>query len=243
MVGDGQPSINHCIFNGNEQAIVDSDGNAVATCDYNVFFNNGIDYSGEEPGAHDLFDTDPVFVHGPDGSYYLSQLVAGQQITSPCVDAGDPMMSIPYGTTRTDEIADIAPPDIGFHYPLTATPTPTPIPWMGTQVIMSSDRFKAGDQFKLDVFCMGNPGDQYAEMFVVLDVFGDFWFWPLWTPDLQGLLIALQPEQPVTFSILDFQWPHGDFGEVTGLKFWAAICRPGTFQAIGEIGWVEFGYY
>ncbi len=219
------------------------------------------DVEGGYPGDGNI-DADPLFVSGLPGEYCLSQTAAGQAMDSPCADSGSEFSAsicIPgLGsefcmdslTTRTDNGIDSSIVDMGFHYTSSLpTPTPTPAPsptssqWIGVQVTLSGDMFSAGDIFKLNVSCRGNPGDLYAEMFVVLDVFGDFWFWPLWTPDSQGLLIALQPDQPVTFSILDFQWPHGDFGEVTGLKFWAAICRPGTFQAIGEIGWAEFGYY
>ncbi len=39
------------------------------------------------PGAGNI-DLDPLFVSGPDGDYYLSQIAAGQAVDSPCVDAG-----------------------------------------------------------------------------------------------------------------------------------------------------------
>jgi hypothetical protein len=61
-------------------------------------------------------DSDPLFVAGPHGGYYLSQTAAGQQEDSPCVDAGDPQSSVPDGTTRTDEVPDSLPVDMGYHY-------------------------------------------------------------------------------------------------------------------------------
>jgi parallel beta-helix repeat protein len=63
-------------------------------------------------------DADPLFVTGPLGDYYLSQIAAGQEEDSPCVDAGDPSSSVPEGTTRTDEVEDTWPVDMGYHYPL-----------------------------------------------------------------------------------------------------------------------------
>jgi len=74
-------------------------------------------------------DADPLFVSGPDGDYYLSQVDAGQEADSPCVDAGPdlaasscwqtPGGSVCLGslTTRTDGINDQGVADMGYHYP------------------------------------------------------------------------------------------------------------------------------
>jgi hypothetical protein len=59
----------------------------------------------------------PLFVTGPDGDYYLSQLAAGQSQQSPCVDAGNPNGFIYLGTTRTDAVPDLGTIDMGYHYP------------------------------------------------------------------------------------------------------------------------------
>jgi parallel beta-helix repeat protein len=64
-----------------------------------------------------MIDQDPLFVSGPLGDHYLSQVAAGQPETSPCVDAGDPSGDPPEGTTRTDERPDTGVTDMGFHYP------------------------------------------------------------------------------------------------------------------------------
>lgn len=64
--------------------------------------------------------TDPCFVEGPLGDYYLSQVMAGDPSQSLAVDAGDPCSpAYPLGyTTRTDNKPDEIPVDMGFHYPL-----------------------------------------------------------------------------------------------------------------------------
>lgn len=82
------------------------------------------DVEGGWPGEGNI-DGDPLFVTGPLGDYYLSQTLAGQPEQSPCADAGDPDSSVPEGTTRTDEVCDVWPVDMGYHYqPCTAGPTP-----------------------------------------------------------------------------------------------------------------------
>ncbi|MBE0535983.1 MAG: hypothetical protein IH624_09970 [Phycisphaerae bacterium] len=61
----------------------------------------------------------PLFVTGPDGAYYLSQVAAGQMANSPCVDAGNGLAADPgLGSlsTRTDGVRDAGLVDMGYHY-------------------------------------------------------------------------------------------------------------------------------
>ncbi|MHC4867937.1 MAG: hypothetical protein ACYTEX_28025, partial [Planctomycetota bacterium] len=65
-------------------------------------------------------ETDPRFVIGPQGDYYLSQIAAGQVVDSPCVDAGSDLatnLGMDVSTTRTDEVSDVGTVDMGYHYP------------------------------------------------------------------------------------------------------------------------------
>jgi len=74
------------------------------------------DIEGRDPHGTGCINADPLFVSGPLGDYYLSQVAAGQAADSPCLDTGDPGTSSPGGTTRTDEEPDIGPADMGYHY-------------------------------------------------------------------------------------------------------------------------------
>ena len=63
---------------------------------------------------------DPMFVSGYLGDYYLSQISAGQEIDSPCIDAGsDASVNLGYNnkTTRTNGSFDTGIVDMGYHYP------------------------------------------------------------------------------------------------------------------------------
>jgi hypothetical protein len=68
--------------------------------------------------------TDPLFVTGPLGDYYLSQTDANdpnQTVDSNCVDAGSDLaidVGLHLYTTRTDEVFDTNMVDMGYHYPL-----------------------------------------------------------------------------------------------------------------------------
>lgn len=85
-----------------------------------------------EPDWHNIGD-DPLFVTGPEGGFYLSQIAAGQGADSPCVDSGCGPASAVYshGTTRTDHVDDSGIVDMGFHYSaeLRSTPIPAVSEW------------------------------------------------------------------------------------------------------------------
>ena len=76
---------------------------------------------GGTPGLGNI-SSNPMFIAGPGGIFYLSQISAGQTQNSRCVDGGDPN-STPFGTTRTDEAPDGANLDMGYHYPVPPSPS------------------------------------------------------------------------------------------------------------------------
>jgi hypothetical protein len=69
--------------------------------------------------------TNPLFVSGYMGNFYLSQITTGAPFDSPCVDKG---LGTPYSnnlykhTTRTDRVIDTGVVDMGYHYTLIADP-------------------------------------------------------------------------------------------------------------------------
>jgi len=71
-----------------------------------------------------MIESDPLFVTGYLGDYYLSQTAAGQPVDSPCVDTGNPETQLIEGTTRTDHVLDSGVIDMGFHY-VESSPEPT----------------------------------------------------------------------------------------------------------------------
>ena len=85
----------------------------------------GGEFSDIEGGLSGLYniDMDPLFTDGPLGSYYLSQIAAGQDQNSPCVNTASYLITDPEIetlTTRTDHINDEFSPyltcDMGYHY-------------------------------------------------------------------------------------------------------------------------------
>jgi hypothetical protein len=84
----------------------------------NVWSNRSSDYLNCNKGAHDIC-ADPLFVNGPKGEYYLSQISAGQSVNSPCVDAGSTSATdagLADYVTNSNYLRDTGAVDIGFHY-------------------------------------------------------------------------------------------------------------------------------
>ncbi|MCD4652327.1 DUF2778 domain-containing protein [bacterium] len=87
---------------------------------YTNVFGNNLEYSGPdfEPGAG-VFSADPLFASRGNQHYYLKSISAGQEVDSPCIDAGPESFILENtigGTTRTDGIFNQCQQDIGYHY-------------------------------------------------------------------------------------------------------------------------------
>ncbi len=90
------------------------------------------------------------------------------------------------------------------------------------QIEISTNKtvYSAGDNFIL-TYKVNNPEPE-IEIFeaIVLDVFGDFFYWPEWTNQIDGR-IRISPYGSYQETMLDFIWP-ANAGSASGLKFWAA---------------------
>lgn len=78
-----------------------------------------------DPGASLVYwgmgmkSMDPLFVSNSQGDYHLCQIAAGQDVDSPCVDAGHRgtfCYFLNQRWTRTDKVPDRGLVDMGFHY-------------------------------------------------------------------------------------------------------------------------------
>jgi hypothetical protein len=95
--------------------------------DYNDVWGNSPDnYYACIPGPNAL-SADPLFATGAQGDFYLGWVAAGQDSSSPCIDAGDTLRAtaplrldslVHAWTTRTDSVPDAGAIDLGYHYPL-----------------------------------------------------------------------------------------------------------------------------
>ncbi|MBN2055163.1 hypothetical protein JW905_09590 [bacterium] len=126
----------------------------------------------------------------------------------------------------------------------THQPTPTPIPYdLGVLLIMPDTWFTTGELCWLDAI-LANPSDTGVNglLLAALDVYGVYFWWPLWTEDVTYESLALPPFSVRGRNLLqEFLFPPGG-GYADGLRFLAAITDTGLTRVIGEIGIWEFGF-
>jgi hypothetical protein len=128
----------------------------------------------------------------------------------------------------------------------TPTPEPSPTPLPDTCEIylrMNSHFFRPGDACVLETLTLYTYAeDKDSEKYILLDVYGDYYYWPSWGTSQDNLLITLTySPQFVVERIFDFTWPEG-CGSADGLRFWTALLDPDTRDLISNIDSWEFGY-
>lgn len=123
--------------NGARGIDIDRTATAGYDADYNLIFpteRNGIsiDYGPDTPKGLNDVSLDPLLVP----RFLLAHESAGDPQTSPAVDAGDPVTDLSLTdalrrrTTASDDELDAGVVDIGFHFPSSKQPEPTPTPNM-----------------------------------------------------------------------------------------------------------------
>ena len=120
--------------------------------------------------------------------------------------------------------------------------TPTPEPWIGVRFEFPRDHFAGGDRFILVAQCQAGEGDIVADLIVVLDIMGQYWFYPAWTQAVQSQQLDLPGNTMIPVSILDFVWPFGDFGRMEGLRFVGAMVDLTRMEILGGTDEVVFQF-
>jgi len=192
----------------------------------------------------------PLFNYGPLGDYYLSQIAAGNYVDSPCINTGGShsnsicwdssggAVCLDSKTTRIDGGLDIDMVDMGYHYkPKEAEPV------LGCRVFMPSRDFGPGDVCFCVVYIL-NPEDSAFEeipVFVVLDVYGAFFFAPGFT-DFDYYTENIPPGEKKLDVLPEFIWPEGA-GSAEGVVWYAALTNPEKTELLGQMGTFSFSWH
>ena len=163
----------------------------------------------------------------------------------------------PTATPTVDPSATATPsPDPSA--PATNTPTPLPPTRTPTPVLTATPTRTAGPELFIEVSCNQQvylPGDRFTLMsriwnpesafssahFVILDVFGQYWFWPTWTEEVNYSRWTIPGPGELSYVYLDFIWPDGA-GSLGGVKFWAALLDPTASELLCEPSMCEFAF-
>ncbi|MDD5348246.1 MAG: right-handed parallel beta-helix repeat-containing protein, partial [Candidatus Omnitrophica bacterium] len=114
------PQVRNCIIANNSGWGLYVYSGSVPVVSYSDVWGNATgNFNGIYTDGGGNIALDPVFVAGPLGSYYLSQIAAGQAATSPCVGTGCcpvSAMGLTSAITRIDGVGDEGTVDMGYHY-------------------------------------------------------------------------------------------------------------------------------
>lgn len=121
----------------------------------------------------------------------------------------------------------------------TATPTqgapsatPTGCPTTAIVCELNTSNISGGELFHFGMMtCNGEQTELDVDLYILLEVYGLFWFYPSWTDSIDFADKTLPPCQCNSETILEFTWPMGT-GSAQGIKFWLAMFYPDTFDLI-----------
>ncbi len=208
---------------------------------------------------HDLFGSNPQptsgFILKPtEATWYVRSLVNWMDepriyvymprrtpTPTPTVGPGEPT-NTPHPPTAT------LPPTWTPSPTVTATLTPVPTPGCGSLCVslwMPAHDFAPGDTCSCHVVVC-NPGPTLYDnipLFVILDVFGDYYFWPDFSAYAFEVIPVLDT-QPLIYPVLQpFQWPDGAGSVTSGVRWLAAMTNPEQTAVMGEMDIWEFGWH
>jgi len=80
-----------------------------------------------------------------------------------------------------------------------------------------------------------------APVFVILDVYGSYYFAPMFTTSLDYYRLTLQPGLTTVHVIPPFSWPPNS-GSAVGIVFWGAQTNNEITEIVGAFSRLEFGW-
>ena len=100
--------------------------------------------------------------------------------------------------------------------------------------------FQAGDLFELSVDITNpNSSSQNGDLYVVLDVYGSYYFAPTWSQNLDSIPIQVNGNDTYSNTLLSFTWPSGA-GSASGIFFYSVVTFPNTFDLFSNLDSVQF---
>ena len=140
-------------------------------------------------------------------------------------------------------------------------PTPTPRPTVTPEPTATPDHPLG---VRLDLPSMVHPGETFhvtgyldnpdaamtaVPTFFILDVYGQFWFWPGWkhyappaSNDIDYRNLDVPAGTTEVIVLPEFVWPETGSGQADGLWFYGAMLDPGMTSIMGQMAARQFGY-
>lgn len=193
--------------------------------DYRVFYHIITNSNGDD--IYDENDVEPSWDTSslPDGDYVI-------EVTAFDANFNASMASMTVTTINGN--------------PPAPTPTPDTCGSTGVVIEMPSAFYRSGDPCWCQVRVCNSRGDvlQAHPLFVVLDVFGSFYFGPGFTNAPESWINIhpdFDPGETVIEVVPLFTWP-ATAGSASGVVWHAAMTDPGMTQIVGDWDTFEFGW-
>jgi hypothetical protein len=171
------------------------------------------------------------------GKYWDSAGAAADALGTSIGSASGMMIA---GIPFNDETAYSAGAAIIFSDLSPQEPTPTP-QQITYDLDMEDTDLQAEELFFLERKCTNSPAGVLAvDEYIILDIYGSYWFWDSWTQALDFKTWTLDPAGTYRDTILEFTWPEVS-GTLSGMYFWGAFLEAGTMNLV-LYDYVEFGY-
>ncbi len=108
---------------------------------------------------------------------------------------------------------------------------------------MPATYFREGDPCSLTATVTNYSYQDLTDIpiFVVLDVYGEYWLWPEWEQTPAYALINIPVGSQEIPVINPFTWPSNT-GSATSIIFWGALTKPDFSDVLGTFGFWEFGW-
>ncbi len=243
VAGDSVTNVYNNIFWGTNS---DVSGYLYETSTLN-FFNN--DYQRKSfPGIGVFNEADSINADPMLTEFFVPNT------SSPVIDTGLSFHGMPttdfYGNSRPNPATGLVDMGAVEYYGIfpTATPTSGPTPSTGVSIDMPS--LTLPDDLFWVTGDLHNAGAALSNIpvFFLLDVYGDYWFWPCWR--------HYSPSDPSSFCyetrniptgttsvtvISGFLWPETG-SELHGLYFYGAMMTPDLSSLIGTMAVREWGF-
>ncbi|MBN2056923.1 hypothetical protein JW905_18500, partial [bacterium] len=119
------------------------------------------------------------------------------------------------------------------------TGTPPAIP-ISVDIHTNQELFHAWDHFILILDSLNGGPTLTGREFIILDVYGSYWYAPDWTQNLDFTQKSYIRNENNHDIILDFWWPAGT-GAASGIMFWSAVLDE-NWNLLSNVAFTEFGY-
>ena len=135
--------------------------------------------------------------------------------------------------------------------PPSATPTPAVSPTstattttetFNLDLSLNDTDYSEGELFNLELRMSRIGHAVTVDLYIILDVYGQFFFHDAWTQTPECEVIEVSDGFSSHRSILTFIWPSGT-GSASDLGFWAGCVVHDTATILGEIDHVTFSYH